>query len=262
MLEQSDLLNYQFHQLKQSPNSPTMVFMHGLFGDMNNLGIIARAFAEDYSILRIDLRNHGHSFHADEMNYQVMAEDVLRLLEHLQLSKVILVGHSMGGKTAMKAAALQPDIVERLVVIDIAPVAYQHDWHNDVFQGLFAVKAAQSPTRQAARSVLAQYIDDDRVIQFILKSFAPEATEKFRFFSTALFRNYQKIMDWEPVFFDKKTLFIKGGLSNYILPEYSERILAQFPRASSFTIAGCRHWVHAEKPDLVARAIKRFLALN
>ena len=98
----NSLLNYQFNQVKQTINSPTLVFIHGLFGDMNNLGIIARAFSENYNILRVDLRNHGHSFHSEKMNYQLMAEDVIAVIHHLNLPKVILIGHSMGGKTAIK----------------------------------------------------------------------------------------------------------------------------------------------------------------
>lgn len=139
-MSSSQLLNYQFHQTKQAINSPTLVFIHGLFGDMNNLGVIARAFSDNYHILRVDLRNHGQSFHSETMNYDVMADDVWQLIDHLKLDKVILIGHSMGGKTAMKMTALQPQRVEKLVVIDIAPVANSSAGHDDVFRGLFAVK--------------------------------------------------------------------------------------------------------------------------
>lgn len=116
------LLNYQFNAINNSQISPTLVFIHGLFGDMNNLGVIARAFSEKYPILRLDLRNHGQSFHSEEMNYQLMAEDVLQVIAHLNLTNVILIGHSMGGKTAMKCAMLRPHLIEKLIVIDIAPL--------------------------------------------------------------------------------------------------------------------------------------------
>lgn len=260
MMLQQNLLNFQFHQLKQDTTKPTLVFIHGLFGDMNNLGIIARAFSEQYPILRLDLRNHGHSFHTDEMNYELMAQDVLQVITHLQLTKVILIGHSMGGKTAMRAASLRPDLVEKLVVIDIAPVNYGNHGHDSVFNGLFAVKAAQVNTRQEAKPILAQHIREESVQQFMLKSFAAEAPQRFRFNLTALKANYMYLMDWSPCFFDKPTLFIKGGLSDYILPEYTQTILAQFPKATSFTINGSGHWIHADKPELVIKAITRFLA--
>ena len=131
-MSSSQLLNYQFHQTKQVINSPTLVFIHGLFGDMNNLGVIARTFSDNYNILRVDLRNHGQSFHSETMNYDVMANDVWQLIDHLKLDKVILIGHSMGGKTAMKMTALQPQRVEKLVVIDIAPVANSSAGHDDL----------------------------------------------------------------------------------------------------------------------------------
>jgi len=126
----NSLLNYQFHQVKQTINSSTLVFIHGLFGDMNNLGIIARAFSENYNILRVDLRNHGHSFHSEKMNYQLMAEDVIAVIRHLNLSKVILIGHSMGGKTAMKITALCPDLG-----IDHIP----DPWYTKNFQQTYAL---------------------------------------------------------------------------------------------------------------------------
>ena len=149
------LLNFQFNELKQAINKPVLVFIHGLFGDMNNLGVIARAFSDDYSILRVDLRNHGASFHSEEMNYDLMAKDVVDVIHSLGIHEVILIGHSMGGKTAMVCAANYPELVKRLVVIDIAPVAYGEHGHDDVFNGLFAVKNAQPHTRQEAKPILA-----------------------------------------------------------------------------------------------------------
>ena len=261
-MSSSQLLNYQFHQTKQAINSPTLVFIHGLFGDMNNLGVIARAFSDNYNILRVDLRNHGQSFHSETMNYDVMADDVWQLIDHLQLDKVILIGHSMGGKTAMKMTSLQPQRVEKLVVIDIAPVANSSAGHDDVFRGLFAVKNAQPQTRQQAKPILESEIADPSVVQFMLKSFEPTSSEYFRFNLTALFEHYAELMDWQEVCANTPTLFIKGGLSFYIKEEYTDTILKQFPNATSFTINGCGHWVHAEKPDFVIRAIDRFLNKN
>ncbi|WP_040976157.1 alpha/beta fold hydrolase [Necropsobacter massiliensis] len=259
-MSQQNLLNFEFNQLKQSTIKPTLVFIHGLFGDMNNLGVIARAFADNYPILRIDLRNHGHSFHSDDMTYPLLAQDLLTLLEHLQLNKVILIGHSMGGKTAMSAAALRPDMVEKLVVIDIAPVRYNNHGHDSVFAGLFAVKQALAQTRQQAKPILAQHIAQESVRQFMLKSFDAHSPDRFRFNLTALYANYANLMDWHAVSVNQPTLFIKGGLSDYILPQYRDDITAQFPHVSAFTINGSGHWVHAEKPEAVIRAIRRFLS--
>ena len=253
------LLNFQFNELKQAINKPVLVFIHGLFGDMNNLGVIARAFSDDYSILRVDLRNHGASFHSEEMNYDLMAEDVFQVIQSLGIREVILIGHSMGGKTAMVCAANYPELVKCLVVIDIAPVAYGEHGHDDVFNGLLAVKNAQPHTRQEAKPILAQHIRDESIQQFMLKSFDASSDNYFRFNLTALKRNYPHLMGWGSRHIKQPCLFIKGGNSSYILPEYTDRILSQCPQATSFTINGSGHWVHAEKPQFVIRAIMHFL---
>lgn len=257
----AQLLNYQFHQAKQA-SAPTLVFIHGLFGDMDNLGVVARAFSDNYHILRIDLRNHGQSFHSELMNYPLIAQDVLALLDKLQLAKVTLIGHSMGGKTAMTLAAMAPERVEKLIVIDIAPVAYTHREHDPVFKGLFAVSQAKPQTRQEAKPILEKAITDKSIVQFMLKSFAANAPECFSFNLSALYNNYDNLMGWHEVHCNVPTLFIKGGQSHYIQESDRQRILEQFPKAQSFVINGCGHWVHAEKPTFVIRAIERFLNKN
>ncbi|OOF67592.1 alpha/beta fold hydrolase [Rodentibacter caecimuris] len=259
----SKLLNYQFQPCPHPNLQPTLVFIHGLFGDMNNLGIIARAFSENYNILWVDLRNHGQSFHSDEMNYDLMAQDLAHLLDYLSLKHVILIGHSMGGKTAMKLTALSPRLVTKLIVIDIAPVSYNHNWHAEVFAGLFAVRQSKAQTRQQAKPILENHITDPSIVQFMLKSFNPHCDQYFRFNVSALFNNYANLMDWKSIESNNTpTLFIKGGLSSYIDPNDTANILAQFPNATSFTINACGHWAHAEKPEFVIRAIERFLNKN
>lgn len=253
------LLNYQYQLCPNNPQAQTMVFIHGLYGDMNNLGIIARAFADEYHILRVDLRNHGASFRSEEMNYYLMAQDLRDLLEHLQLNHVIVVGHSMGGKTAMTVASLAPALIDRLVVIDIAPINNPLHRHNHIFAGIEAVQQAKPATRQEARQIFAQHVSDEGEQQFILKSFDPTSEGFFRFNAQALKANYTNIMGWKPVFFDKPTLFIKGGSSDYIQAKDTQVILEQFPKATSFVVANAHHWVHAEKPEAVVRAIQKFL---
>ena len=252
------LLNFHYHSLEKS-NKHTLVFLHGLFGDMNNLGLIAKAFADDYSLLRVDLRNHGESFHCDEMNYAVMDDDLINVFNALKLTKVVLIGHSMGGKTAMMFAQRYPEYVEGLVVIDIAPVSYQEDRHSTVFQALLAVQQKQITTRQQAKIELANYIEDEPIQQFLLKSFTPQKAQRFRFNVKALLQHYVDIMNWQAVEVALPTLFIKGGNSNYILPEHKTQIMQQFPQATAFVVAGAEHWVHAEKPASVIQAISKFL---
>lgn len=261
-MNNTDLLHYHF-QPNENSQLPTLVFIHGLFGDMNNLGVIAKAFSEQYSILRVDLRNHGNSFHCEQMDYQLMAQDLIRLFDHLQLNNLILIGHSMGGKTAMMTAALIPQRINKLIVMDIAPINYDNQKHDNVFAGLFAVQQAMPDSRQQAKTILAQHIPQESVQQFMLKSFLPQGLSqnenKFRFNLTALWQNYSLLMGWSKVKVNLPTLFIRGGLSDYIQEEHSKEILTQFPQASSFTINSCGHWLHAEKPEIVIRTIMRFL---
>ena len=258
---EKNYLNYQFQKAALfSETSQTMVFIHGLFGDLNNLGIIARAFTGQFNILRVDLRNHGQSFHSDQMNYQQMAEDLRDLLHHLSIQNAILIGHSMGGKTAMTLADLAPELVERLVVIDIAPVAYQLNRHDNIFAGLFAVKSAKPENRQNAKIEIAKEIKDEGVQQFMLKSFDPKSPESFKFNLSGLHKNYANLMGWQSVSVNKPTLFIKGELSDYLQEKDTQTVLSQFPQAKLFIVSNADHWVHAEKPDAVIRAIQKFLS--
>lgn len=252
------LLHYQY-QTCPNPAASTMLFIHGLFGDLNNLGIIARAFSEQYHILRVDLRNHGQSFHSDQMDYPTMAQDVLELLHHLKLHKVIVIGHSMGGKTAMMLTYLAPHLIEKLVVIDMAPITYTQRRHDNVFRALFAIKSSRPENRQMARVIMQQFNLDDDTLQFMLKSFDANAPECFRFNLSALFANYDNISDWMEINVSTPTLFIKGGNSDYIQAKDSAAVLRQFSQAKSFVIANVQHWVHAEKPDAVIRAMNRFI---
>lgn len=260
-MTEKTFLHYQLQQASNPKLRPpkTMVFLHGLFGDFNNLGIIARAFIEQYDILRVDLRNHGQSFHSEQMNYRLMAEDLQDLLNMLNIRQTILVGHSMGGKTAMTLAHIAPELVERLVVIDIAPVAYPLHRHDGIFAGLFAVKAQKPANRQQAKLAIAQGISDEGIQQFMLKSFDPQSPESFKFNLSGLKQNYPHLMGWQEVFVDKPTLFIKGALSDYLQEKDTQTILAQFPQAKSFIVSNADHWVHAEKPEAVIRAIQKFL---
>lgn len=248
-----------YHYQKRSDTAPTMIFLHGLFGDLNNLGVIARAFCESYSILRVDLRNHGQSFHSNEMNYTLMAQDLKKLLEQLEIQNTIVIGHSMGGKTAMALTALAPELISKLVVIDIAPVPYHLNRHADIFAGLFAVKNAKPENRQQAKIEIAKGIHDSGIQQFMLKSFDPQSPECFKFNLSSLYHNYHHIMDWQTVYVETPTLFIKGDLSDYLQEKDTKIVLEQFPNSKLFIISNADHWVHTEKPDAVIRAIQKFL---
>lgn len=252
------LLNYQLHQPETTPASHLpIVLIHGLFGDLNNLGVLGRALRQDNTVIQIDVRNHGHSPHNESMNYQDMAQDVLALLDSLAISKAIIIGHSMGGKIAMAMTALAPERIANIVVIDMSPVAYNVRRHDNIFAALEAVTKAQVTRRQDAVEIMRPFIKEEGVIQFLLKSFK---NGEWLFNLPAIKNAYSDIIGWQEVpAWHHPVLFIRGGLSPYILDEYRENIARQFPLATAFVVANTGHWVHSEKPDTVIKAIRRFL---
>ncbi|MEQ5325032.1 esterase [Proteus sp. fly-1008] len=253
------LLNYQLHQPETAPASNLpIVLIHGLFGDLNNLGVLGRDLRQDHTVIQIDVRNHGHSPHSESMNYQDMAQDVLTLLDSLHISKAIIIGHSMGGKIAMAMTALAPERIARIVVIDMSPVAYNVRRHDNIFAALEAVTKAQVTRRQDAVEIMSPFIKEEGVIQFLLKSFK---SGEWLFNLSAIKNAYSKIIGWQEVpAWNYPVLFIRGGLSPYILDEYRNDIARQFPQASAFVVANTGHWVHSEKPNTVINAIRRFLS--
>ena len=255
----------QLLHFKEQGQGPAVVLIHGLFGSLDNLGLLARPLSEQYRVISLDLRNHGASFHSDEMSYPQQAADVIALLDHLALDQVAIVGHSMGGKVAMQVAKQAPARVGRLVVADIAPVAYPHARHQNVFAGLNATLANPPQSRAEAEALLAQYVEIPGVRQFLLKSFAKgDSGWGWRFNVPALERNYANIMGWpdDRTQFEGPTLFIKGGDSDYVLPQYTETVMAQFPAAKARVIAGTGHWLHAEKPVLFNKLVVDFLSIG
>lgn len=253
----SALLNY-----KLEGEGHTVVLIHGLFGNLDNLGLLARDLKNDYQVLSVDLRNHGLSMHSDEHNYALLAQDIKQLFEYLDIRNAIVIGHSMGGKTAMKLADIAAERIHQLIVMDIAPYAYREHRHQQVFSGLIAVEQQQPASRSAAMAILAQHIELDGVRQFLGKSmYNRDGTMAWRFNVAALKANYSFIMGWDPIApCSIPTLFIKGGDSDYLTTQHQSQIQAQFSQAKAHVIANTGHWLHAEKPAEVLRAIRKFIA--
>lgn len=252
-------LNYQFFE--QNKDNTPVVLIHGLFGKQDNLGLLKNHLSEQYSIITVDLRNHGQSPWSSEMNYELMSNDLFELLSTLNIPKATFIGHSMGGKVAMTCALRQPERVESLIVADIAPVTYKEHRHVNVMAALNAVAEQQPNSRKEADLVMQPYLDDVTVRQFLLKSFSAKNETRWQFNLEALERDYWNIMAWpyDELQFQGKTLFIKGANSDYLLPEYQPIIQPQFPQAKAHIMAGCGHWLHAEKPALFHQIVSRFL---
>ncbi|MFV9375584.1 esterase [Citrobacter portucalensis] len=250
-------LNIRAQSAQNLHNNSPIVLVHGLFGSLDNLGILARDLVVDHDIIQVDMRNHGLSPRSPDMNYPAMAQDLLDTLDAQQIEKATFIGHSMGGKAVMALTALAPDRIDRLVAIDIAPVDYHVRRHDAIFTAINAVTDAQATSRQQAASVMRQHLHEEGVIQFLLKSFVDG---EWRFNVPVLWDQYPHIVGWETIpAWEHPALFIPGGNSPYVTEAYREQLLTQFPQARAHVIAGAGHWVHAEKPEAVLRAIRRYL---
>ncbi len=237
-----------------------LIILHGLFGYSDNWQTHAKKLAEYYQVILVDQRNHGHSEWSEEFTYDLLVEDVKELVESLSLQKIILLGHSMGGKTAMRYAQRYSDDLEKLIVVDIGVKTYpQH--HDQILQGLHAVETTNLSSRSMAESQMEPYISSYGVRQFLLKNLYWKEKGKlaWRMNIPVLEREMENILKGLPneeVFLP--TLFIRGELSDYILDEDIEDLENQFPDMQLVTIENAGHWVHAESPDLFVETVLSF----
>lgn len=250
-------LNY-----KQIGQGPHVILIHGLFGSLENLNVIAKPLSEHFCVTNVDLRNHGLSPHSDEMDYNTMASDIVELMVTLNIEKAHIVGHSMGGKVAMQLALTHPELVDKLVVLDIAPVSYPAR-HTQILAALNIIKNADISDRKQADLLMQPYINELGVRQFLLKSLYKNDDGQFvwRFNLSVLDKKYSIITDNINANNSClcETLFIKGNDSDYILAEHREAINALFKNVSAKIIHGAGHWLHAQKPQAVNKAINDFL---
>lgn len=238
-----------------------LIVMHGLFGMLDNWQAPARVFAEHFETYIIDLRNHGHSPHSDIHNYDAMAEDVMELMDHLNIEKTHLLGHSMGGKVAMKVAQLHPKRLLKLIVADIGPKYYPVH-HDKIIAGMRAVPLGKLEKRTDADEYMAEFISEPAIRQFLAKSlFHPDRHSfAWRFNLDAIENQIESVgQSLEELDFEGETLFIRGGNSNYIKDSDWPDIKTIFPNAYLETIEGAGHWLHAEKPEAFTKAVVDFI---
>ena len=237
-----------------------LVILHGLFGSSDNWQSLAQRFASFYRVFCVDLRNHGRSPWHDDHSYDTMVDDVYALIKEYELSEIILLGHSMGGKVAMQLAQQYPHLLEKLVIADMGIKAYPMH-HQHILAGIHALHLDKITSRSEAEETLKLYVENDGIRQFLLKNlyWIEKGKLAWRMNVAVLERAMPNILSalpigecWTP------TLFLRGELSNYILPEDFEGIEAAFPDATIETIPHAGHWLHAEQPELFFDAVMGF----
>jgi esterase len=248
------------HPATRAPEAPCLVIAHGLYGSGRNWGVIARRLADRRDVVAVDMRNHGESPRFPTQGYPEMAGDLAEVIESLG-PPVDLLGHSMGGKAAMQLALTRPDLIRRLIVADIAPVAYTHDQTRNA-RAMAELDLAQITTRAEADAALAERIDDPALRAFFLQSLdLRQEPPRWRLNLPVLEAEMPKIVGWPGTqgVFDHPALFLTGAESHYVRPEHREVIRALFPKARFAKIPGTGHWLHAEKPREFEETARVFL---
>lgn len=238
-----------------------LVIVHGLYGSGRNWGVIARRLADVRDVVAVDMRNHGASGWTGTHSYPELAEDLAQVIATLG-GRVDLLGHSMGGKAAMQLALTRGEMVRRLVVADIAPVAYGHDQSRHI-AAMRRLDLTGLHTRGEADRRFAEVVDDPALRAFFLQSLdmKAEGGPRWRLNFDVLEAEMRKIVGWPgtPGVFEGPALFLTGADSHYVRPEYREAIRAQFPKARFAKLPGAGHWLHAEKPREFEEAVRVFL---
>lgn len=238
-----------------------LMILHGLFGSSDNWLSHAKEFAQHFKVYLIDLRNHGRSPHSNDFSYDAMAEDLLELIADENLRDVLLVGHSMGGKTILRFAQSHSFLIERMIVADMGVKSYKPH-HDEIFKGLFAVDVENCANRKEAEERLSAFVAEESTRQFLLKNIYWKEQGKlaWRFNLQSLFDNRGEIILPLPdVQIETPTLFIRGELSNYIRETDFESILELVPQATFRTIDKTGHWVHAEAPETFRKMVHDYL---
>ncbi len=246
----------------EAGEGPPLVLLHGLFGAARNFGAVQRRLARRFLTIALDLRNHGDSPHDPAMGYEAMAGDVLETLHARDVLPAALLGHSMGGKVAMRAALDQPDAVRRLIVADIAPVSYPPGF-RELAAALRALPLAPGMTRATADAELAGAVPEAGLRAFVLQNLRPGAQPAWRMGLAEIAAALPEIEGWNPpdgAIYRGPTLFVAGARSGYIRPEHRPAIRAQFPAARFVTVKDAGHWLHADNPAGFVGVVEGFMA--
>jgi esterase len=242
-------------------DGPTLILLHGLFGAAKNLGALARGLGAEARVISMDLRNHGESPHGAAMDFATMAADVAETCAALGVARARVAGHSLGGKTAMALALTRPELVERLAVMDIAPVRYNHGY-DDYIRAMQAIELSPALTRGAADAALAPVVEAAPMRAFLLNNLVLGAAPHWRVGLEEIGAAMPDLLDWkdlpgaEP--YTGRALFLRGAESDYVRSSADPVIAQWFPNAQRESVAGASHWLHADKPQEVLASLKEF----
>ena len=258
-----ELLHYKIYSSDSSTkNKPPLILLHGLLGSMDNWRSQARRFSKSRMVITVDLRNHGHSPHLKGMSYKNMAMDIVAILNYENLSKVDLLGHSMGGKVAMWLALNFPGLVSRLIVVDIAPKTYPL-WHQKIFSAMMRLPLDTLKSRKEIDQYFATLIEDDTERTFLSKNLQrkKEGGYKWRCNLSEIAKGYLKIAAFplSNAIFTKKACFVRGECSHYITDADCSLIQSIFVQAEICTILKASHLPHIEQADNFYQKIMGFL---
>jgi len=237
---------------KFGEQGPPVVILHGMFGMSDNWQTIAKALTDNHIVYLLDARNHGRSPHTDEMNYDLMADDVNRFMEQEGLEKSILMGHSMGGKTAMNFAAKYPEKVDRLIVVDIVPKEYPPA-HTEILRAMESVDLNVGARREV-ESQLTRLVSEPKIALFLMKNLRRKPSGGFEWkLNLDAFKNHYnrligRVDPRGPHYFD--VLLIRGENSPYVSDRDWSSFKEEFPNARLVEIPKAGHWVHSEQPEV------------
>lgn len=241
-----------------------VIILHGIFGVSDNWVTIGKKLAEKFSVYIPDQRNHGQSPHSVTFNYYALADDLLEFIREYKLEKPIIIGHSMGGKVAMTFALEHPEMIEKLVVVDISPRKYPgRNVHFDMINAMMAVDFDNVETREDVEKQLLESIPNKRIRLFVMKSLYRKTKDTFdwRLNLEAISANMDFVFDGveSTDTYRGPTLFIRGGRSDYIQDSDTPLIKDLFPNAQIQIIDDASHWVHADSPEELCRLFSLFL---
>ena len=239
-----------------------VIILHGLFGMLDNWQRFAKEIKEHFQVILVDQRNHGKSFRSESFTYGLLADDVIALMDHLNIDQARIIGHSMGGKTAMHLAEAYPNRLQSFVIVDIAPKTYEGG-HQAIFESVLSVDVNAAISRKEIDAHLSQTIKEEMVRLFLMKNLKRRKEGGFDWKANfpVLHRVYQDIMDDSlSGSTDVPGLFIKGSNSGYIVESDKPAIRGYFPNANFHTIEGAGHWVHADKPTELLDVVLRFFS--